>query len=146
MADTFTLVIPAYNEGLIIRETLTAVVTACRKHCPEPWHVIVVDNASIDGTADLVEGFGDPHVRAIRLKEKGRGRAIRTGFEAAGGGIVAFTDADLPIEPAEVLKGLDMIRRGQCEALIGTRFARGGGTVNKTLLRKGTSKIFQIMA
>jgi glycosyltransferase involved in cell wall biosynthesis len=146
MTQKTTLILPAHNEAPIIRQTLHIVVEAFRKSCPEPWGIIVVDNASTDGTTDAVKEFGDPHVRVLRLEEKGRGRAIRAGFEAAGEGVVAFTDADLPIEPHEILRGVSVIQGGSCEAVIGTRCIEGGAALKRTVLRKATSKIFQILA
>jgi glycosyltransferase involved in cell wall biosynthesis len=146
MATAYTLVIPTYNEAPIIRQTLKEVSAVFSATCKVPWHMIVADNASTDHTSDIVEALHDPHVSVIRLKEKGRGRAIRAAFQAAPHGIVGFTDADLPIEPREVLTGFDMIARGESEIVVGTRFGRGSDVAGRTLLRSGSTVIFHILA
>ncbi len=146
MATKFTLVIPTYNESAIIGETIKIVRDAFIKDCPEPWHIIVADNASTDGTADIVDGFKDPRITTIRLTEKGRGRAIRTAFKAAGGGVVAFTDADLPIDPHDVIKGATMVLQGEAEIVVGSRFAEGSTTSKRAWIRRGSSLIFHLLA
>ncbi len=145
MPTKFTLVIPAYNEAPIIQETLMEIIHVFAEHCPEPWSIVVADNASIDGTADVALALGDPHVSVLRIKEKGRGRAIRAAFAAAGDGIVAFTDADLPIGPLDVLLGLQMVQRGECEIVVGARKTAMGGS-KRPWLRRVSSKVFQILA
>lgn len=146
MNQRFTLVIPTYNEARIIQRTLAMVTEELEAHITIPWQVIVADNASKDGTADLVEGMKDSRVKALRLTEKGRGRAIRAAFKAAGGGIVAFTDADLPIAPAEIARGLKLILEGGCEVVIGTRLSKGGGMDKRMWLRNLSSRVFHILA
>jgi glycosyltransferase involved in cell wall biosynthesis len=146
MNNRLTLVIPTYNEARIISRTLATVISAFEAHSKVPWNIIVADNASKDGTADVVEAMKDPRVKALRLSQKGRGRAIRAAFTAAGGGIVAFTDADLPIVPEEVLKGVDLILGGECEIVIGTRLSGGGAMDNRMWLRKLSSRVFHLLA
>ena len=146
MAERFTLVIPTYNESRIISRTLAAVRAVFEEKLVIPWQIIVADNASKDGTADVVEGLKDPRIKVLRLLEKGRGRAIRAGFKAAAGGIVAFTDADLPIAPGEVLKGLDKVLKEECEIVVGTRLSKGGAMDNRMWLRNLSSRIFHILA
>ncbi|RJQ29477.1 glycosyltransferase [Candidatus Parcubacteria bacterium] len=146
MATKFTLVIPAYNEASIIRETIKTICDAFAALCPCPWHVIVADNASTDHTADLVDAMNDSRVSTVRLKEKGRGRAIREAFRSAGGGVVAFTDADLPISPEEIVQGLRMILGSECEVVVGTRFAVKSAAQERSFLRNGSSMIFLMLA
>lgn len=146
MKERLTLVIPTYNEARIISRTLSTVVSVFEKTCTIPWQIIVSDNASTDGTADVVDSLNDPRIRALHLSEKGRGRAIRAAFKEAGGGIVAFTDADLPIVPDEVIKGLSMILRRECEIVIGTRLVGGGAIDERMWLRKLSSKVFHLLA
>lgn len=145
MTTKFTLVIPTYNEASIIRETLTEVIRVFREHCDEPWAISIADNASTDGTADIALELNDPHVSVLRLKEKGRGRALRAAFAEAGEGIVAFTDADLSIGPLDVLRGLAMIRAGNCEIVVGTRMTASGET-KRSLRRRLSTRVFHILS
>ncbi len=147
MSEKFTLIIPTYNEAPIIADTLKTLVAAFSKNLSDTeWSIIVTDNASTDTTTTIVERMKDPHVRVIRLPEKGRGRAIRAGFMAAGGGTVAFTDADLSVSPEEVITGLGMIRSGQTEVVIGTRFTFGNNKTERKWLRQASSRIYLLLA
>lgn len=141
----FTLVIPTYNEASIIRQTLSEIVGVFASQCAEPWSIIVVDNASTDNTVDVVRSIRDLHIRVLRLEEKGRGRALRAAFAAAGEGVVAFTDADLPIDPENILQGLSMIQNGECEIVVGTRVA-GQGTAKRPLKRRLGTILFHVLS
>jgi glycosyltransferase involved in cell wall biosynthesis len=146
MENRFTLVIPTYNESPIIEATLKTVASTFSSSLVIPWNIIVADNASTDGTADIVEALQDQRIRAVRLREKGRGRAIREGFREARGGIVAFTDVDLSVSPEEIVRALAMILNNECEAVIGTRFAQRHSTLHRSKLRDVSSKAYLLLA
>ena len=92
-----SVVIPAYNEESCIGQCLEALL---RQINAEPFEVIVVDNCSTDRTADIARSYmGKLNLCVISEGKKGRGAARRTGFAAAGGGVILSTDADcLPPE------------------------------------------------
>jgi arabinofuranan 3-O-arabinosyltransferase len=105
-----SIVIPAYNE----RERLVRSLETLFAHLTRSGHrdaeVIVVDDGSRDGTADLVREWRVrwPALQLIQLPmNQGKGAAVRAGVDASHGDVVAFTDADLsaPIEQLELLLG-----------------------------------------
>ncbi|MBX9622538.1 MAG: glycosyltransferase family 2 protein [Gemmataceae bacterium] len=103
-ASRLSLVIPAYNEAAVIRQAVAEAETALGRLF-EDYEVIVVDDGSCDGTADLVAGLlpAATHTRLIRHGvNRGYGAALRTGFEAARGPLVAFTDADCQFDLADL--------------------------------------------
>jgi dolichol-phosphate mannosyltransferase len=91
-----SLVIPAYNEEAVIgRAVAEADQALVALGCP--YEILVVDDGSRDGTAEAVAraAAGRPAVRLLRHPDnRGYGAALRTGFEAARGDRIAFTDAD----------------------------------------------------
>lgn len=93
-----SLVIPAYNEAAGIRLALEeAERELARLSAPRGYEILVVDDGSCDGTAEVVQEVlqAHPRVRLLRhASNRGYGAALRTGFEAARGDLVAFTDAD----------------------------------------------------
>ena len=86
--SSVTAVIPAYNAARTLGETLTSVM---RQTVPVA-EVIVVDDGSTDGTADVATAFGG--LRLIRQDNAGPGAAANAGASAATGTILAFLDAD----------------------------------------------------
>ena len=82
-------IIPCHNGERYLAETLhSALGQPCDNH-----EIIVVDDGSTDGTADVVRSFGDA-VRYIRQGQGGASRARNRGVENANGGALAFLDAD----------------------------------------------------
>src|SRR5262245_46272484 len=89
-----SLVLPAYNEGAVIRQAVTEADEALGR-LTDRYEIVVVDDGSRDATAALVTEMAEemPRVRLIRHPEnRGYGAALRTGFEAARYPFVAFTD------------------------------------------------------
>jgi glycosyltransferase involved in cell wall biosynthesis len=85
---TISVVIPSYNTGALLRETLDSVLAQSR-----PAHeIIVVDDGSTDDTAEIVRGYGS--VRYIWQQNQGQANARNTGIEAATGSWVALLDSD----------------------------------------------------
>ena len=102
-----SIVIPAYNECARIEGTLREVLACLRRR---DWHaeVLVVDDGSSDGTAEIVQRWRAGHPELFLIENggnRGKGYSVRNGLLQASGKIVMFTDADLssPIEEAERL-------------------------------------------
>jgi glycosyltransferase involved in cell wall biosynthesis len=106
-APKYSIVIPAFNESARLPATLTAVIECVRSR---GWdaEILVVNDGSTDGTADVVRDFAKT-TPELRLMEnpgnRGKGYSVRAGMLAAAGDVVVFSDADLssPIEEAERL-------------------------------------------
>jgi len=95
-SDQISLVIPAYNEAAVIAQAVREAEDTLAGLF-DSFEVLVVDDGSSDKTADIVEEMLPiaPHTQLIRHSiNRGYGAALRTGFEAAQFGLVAFTDAD----------------------------------------------------
>lgn len=92
MADrpSISVVIPAYNREATV---LTAIRSVLWQSLP-PTEVIVVDDGSTDGTAAVVEAFGNPLVRLVRQANGGAAAARNTGIREAACDWVAFQDSD----------------------------------------------------
>jgi len=118
-----SVIIPAYNERDTIVETISRV-----RSSPVEKEIIVVDDASADGTPELVESLAGPDLRLLRQpRNQGKGAAIRRGLEAATGDIILIQDADLEYDPADYPKLIAPIESGQADVVYGTRAPQFSG-------------------
>jgi len=116
----WSVVIPAFNEAHRLLPFLERVV-AYFEGRDEPYEVIVVDDGSTDGTAELVEARNLAAVRVLRLPANaGKGGAVRAGMLAARGAYRLFADAD-GATPIEELKRLEPILVAGADVVIGSR-------------------------
>lgn len=124
--DQVWVVVPTYQEA----DTLEALVDSVRAALRAPRHVLVVDDASPDGTGELADGLAERHgdVSVLHRPAKlGLGRAYVVGFRAAldgGAELVVQMDADLSHDPAELPRLVAAARHA--DVVIGSRYVPGG--------------------
>ena len=120
------VVIPTYNE----RENIVSMIAALRS-LDEPLDILVVDDNSPDGTADIVANLIEKHdgIYLLRRKEKlGLGTAYKAGFAFAlrhGWQYICQMDADFSHDPNDVPHLIDQCRTG-ADVAIGSRYVKGG--------------------
>ena len=101
-----SLIVPAYNEERYLAECLRCVSAELQANSARgPFEIIVVDNASTDGTAAVAASF--PEVRVVHEPHKGLTRARQRAFEEARGEILAFVDADTKMPAGWIDRVLD---------------------------------------
>ena len=129
MSHTLSIIIPAYNEAQTIELILGKImsVTLGEKLKKE---VLVVNDASTDGTPQIVEKFmarfPDENIRLISQKENlGKGAAIHRGIEEATGDYIVIQDADTEYDPREYARLLQPVLEGFADVVYGSRFAGG---------------------
>ena len=118
-----SVVIPCFNE----RGTIAQVVRNVRTCGITDLELIVVDDCSTDGTADLLRNELAVAIdRTIfQSHNQGKGAALRAGFAAANGQVILVQDADLEYDPKDYAELLEPIFSGSADAVFGSRFMGG---------------------
>lgn len=114
-----SIVIPAYNEVNTLPEVIRRTMAL-----PVDKEVIVIDDGSKDGTAEVLAGMQMPHLKTLFHSEnRGKGAALRTAFEHVTGEIVVIQDADLEYPPEEIPGLVALIEEGKADVVYGSRFS-----------------------
>ena len=120
-----SILIPVFNEVQTVEEILRRVSAA--DSCGLQKEIILVDDASTDGTSDVLRKM--PQGEGIRIvahpQNRGKGAALRTALEHATGEIVLIQDADLEYDPADYPLLLKPILDGRADVVYGSRFTGG---------------------
>lgn len=137
MAQNVLVIIPTYNE----KENISPLIKAVLEQCPN-INILVVDDNSPDGTANVVREMGLDNVNLLlREKKQGLGKAYIAGFKWGlenGYDLLVEMDADFSHRPVDLVK---IIEAGNdVDVVIGSRWVDGGGTVNWGILRKIISR------
>lgn len=116
-----SVIIPVYNEKNTVLEIIKRV-----RAIQIPKEIIVVDDASTDGTRELLKNLNDAGVSVLyQEKNQGKGRAIRTALTKVSGEIVLIQDADLEYDPKDYPALLEPILDGRADVVYGSRFLGG---------------------
>jgi len=119
-----SIVIPVYNERQTVELLLKRVEAV-----PYDKEIILVDDASTDGTREILERLARDHGDQVRLflhtRNRGKGAAIRTAIEQVTGDIAIIQDADLEYDPKDYPALLEPILEGHADVVFGNRFHGG---------------------
>jgi len=117
---SLSVVIPVFNESSTLEEIVAKV---CAQEVV--GEVILVDDGSTDGSAELAEQLAQQHEKVQFLRHEknlGKGGAVITGFQAATGEVILIQDADLEYDPAEYKKLVAPIQDGSADVVYGSRY------------------------
>ena len=135
--------LPTYNEAENVGLMLDALLAVFAEHQIN-GHVLVIDDSSPDGTAEIADerAGNDPRIAVLRRPQReGLGRAYRDGFRRVlddGAEVVVQMDCDFSHDPEAVPSLLAALE--DADFALGSRYVRGGGVVGWPLLRQVISK------
>jgi glycosyltransferase involved in cell wall biosynthesis len=114
-----SVVMPVYNERDTIEEIIGRVLAV-----PMRLELIVVDDASTDGTREILDRLARSGRFRLLLQpaNRGKGAALRSGFAVVAGDIVVIQDADLEYSPEEYPALIELIAAGRADVVYGSRF------------------------
>lgn len=123
ITEPVTVIVPAYNESAGIEAAVRSIAASTH-----PVEIIVVDDGSTDGTADLVDALALPGVTVIRKENGGKPSALNAGIAAASHDILVMVDGDTVFEPDTVRALIQPFAAPEVGAISGnTKVANRGG-------------------
>lgn len=133
-APEVTIVVPVYNEEVILREAAEGLLARTRL-LGIPFEVIFAENGSRDNTLKLLGELHEAHpeIRYLSCCEPNYGLALKKGILMAGGAIVLCDEIDL-CDPQFHRESIDLLRGGKVDMVVGSKLARGARD-NRPFLR-----------
>ncbi len=132
------LVVPTLNEAHVIEKSVTEIRRYLHEEFPYPARILVADNGSKDGTADIARRLGEKwqDVSVYQLDKRGRGRALREAWLQSDADIVAYTDVDISTE----IGALERI----CRAIVeeGYHLGTGSRLLPESKVKRGLKREF----
>jgi len=114
-----SILMPVYNERAFV---VNAVKQALDVTYPCDVELLIVDDGSDDGTADVLADLQDPRLRLqVHSRNQGKGAAIQTAAAGATGDYVVILDADLEYDPEDIPKLLEPVLDGRANVVYGSR-------------------------
>jgi dolichol-phosphate mannosyltransferase len=136
-----SVVVPTFNERdnvTVLYRRLAATLSGIA------WEVVFVDDNSPDGTWEVVRGLGqkDSRVRCVRrIGRRGLSGACIEGILASSGPYAAVIDADLQHDETQLPKMVALLRSGEAELVVGSRYIEGGSADSFNKQRAGASQL-----
>ena len=138
--------IPVHNEEQVLEASV------CRLHghldatLTQSWRIVVVDNASTDATWTVAQRLEQtiPNVHALRLSEKGRGRALKAAWMASDAEVVSYMDVDLSTSLDHFLPLVSPLLAGESDVAIGSRLLPTSNT-RRQLKREILSRTYNTL-
>lgn len=120
--NSVSVIIPIFNEAKTILDVLDTIKN-CRLQNAFIKEIIVIDDASTDGTITILKNYSDPLVRYIyKDKNQGKGSSLQIGFIEAQGDIIIIQDGDLEYNPKDFQILLNPIIENTSDVVYGSRF------------------------
>lgn len=136
-----SLIIPAYNEGKVLKQNLLKVVSFLKARTYS-WEIVVVDDGSRDNTYKISNSLSKLGIKAFKLIEnQGKGGALKEGFDKAMGENIIFMDADLSVPLINIDIFLSQLKKH--DVVIGSRRVKGSKiVVHQPFIRENMGKVF----
>ncbi len=139
-----SIVVPAYNEELVLEQTLNTLIAHLdADHKPFDWEIVVVDDGSSDATPDIADAFAATHRRVRVLHHRinfNLGQALRYAFGTCTGDYVVTIDCDLSYSPDHIDRIVETLQTTGAKIVVASPYAEGGEVNNVPAFRKLISR------
>ena len=150
--EKFSIFFPMWNEEQYVHRAVAAAQDVCEWLMTDgeigDYELIIVDDASTDATPVLADELAaaDPHVRVVHhASNRKLGGSIKTGFAAATGDLILYTDADLPFEMRELVRALRVLRTYEADVVSAYRLDRTGEGPRRAIYSFAYNWLVQLM-
>ncbi len=139
-----SLCVPMYNESSIVCEAIKTYTDALGKITDEDYEIVLCDDGSKDGCAELALEMAHPRVRVVGYPEnRGKGCAVRTAVMAAEGDVILYTDCDNAYGTDKIAEAMAIFdSESETDIVIGSRNVDKSGYDGYTFMRKLASKTY----
>ncbi|QXJ27393.1 Dolichol-phosphate mannosyltransferase [Saccharolobus shibatae B12] len=146
----FSIVIPTYNE----RDNVVKLVEEINNIVPYTSRILIVDDNSPDGTALILQDLNIHNLTVlVRYNERGLGSALRYGIKKAielESDFIVTMDADFSHDPKYLPEMMKIALNENCDLVIGSRYAKGGGIKNwpfsRRIISRGANFLFKLVS
>ena len=145
MPASVDIVIPVYNEEEALPHSIERLTRFLTENVPNPWRIVIADNASIDGTRRVSERLAQhyPNVDYFYIPQKGRGRALRATWLASEADLVSYMDVDLSTDLLHFPQLVEALESGY-DLAIGSRLSRES-RVTRGFKREFVSRSYNLL-
>jgi len=147
MPSSLSVVIPMYNEEEYVERSVAA-ARAVLEEMGSDWEIVIVDDASTDGTGPRADRLAaaDRRVRVIHNPVNRRlGGTLRAGYAAATKDLVFYTDADLPVDFGQLPRAVRLLEYQHADLLAGYRFDRTSEGLHRALYTIGYHVVIRLL-
>jgi dolichol-phosphate mannosyltransferase len=146
-SPSVSIIVPTLEEAANLPPLVARIAASMGQR---PYEIIVVDDDSPDGTADVGDELAKSHPLSLHVRRRsvdGLGGAVLTGFSLAAGDVLVVMDADLQHPPEALPALLAPIDAGAADFVLGSRHAPGGTVAERWgLLRRLNSRVATLLA
>jgi len=143
------IVCPVYNEEQTLEKSVSTLINFLEDNLKNySWYVCVVDNASTDSTSRIAKNLENKYTdkfQYLKLKDKGKGLAVRTAWMNLNFDFSIYMDIDLSTDISSILPSLTLLENGT-DLIIGSRKAIGAKVINRPIKREFASYIYITIA
>jgi len=139
------IVIPVYNEAHILKGKIKELIVFLENNCSDEWKIIIIDNASIDDTFEIMKEISvdDSRVQSMHLNQKGRGRALKHVWSSSKSEFVCYMDVDLSTDLKAFPQMLTHFKNG-VDIVIGSRLL-DNSDIKRCFTREVLSRGYNLM-